>query len=317
MKKKLQIFVSSTYSDLLEERQAAVQSVLRAGHIPAGMELFSAGNKSQLEVIKKWILESDIYTLILGGRYGTIEPDSQLSYTEIEYRYAIEIDKPFFAIVLDDEYVDNKVSISGKSVIEQDNFDKYQAFRKLVLSKVCRICKNESEIIIAILESIIDIQDSKGLVGWIRGDEIPDNSLAISEIALLRAENDELRKKLDLLNHETTKSKSNNKYIGVFEYEDIVGVLKVNLITIPPNLNKENLSTEISALELFTTSTGILTTGVSKSVNDLNNFYVNALVPILLNFGLVERKNNNRGYEMFVISELGRLFLAYNMLQKK
>jgi len=39
MKKKFQIFISSTYSDLIEERQAAVSAVLKAGHIPAGMEL--------------------------------------------------------------------------------------------------------------------------------------------------------------------------------------------------------------------------------------------------------------------------------------
>jgi hypothetical protein len=41
-KKKLQVFISSIYTDLLEERQAAVQAVLTAGHIPAGMELSDA-----------------------------------------------------------------------------------------------------------------------------------------------------------------------------------------------------------------------------------------------------------------------------------
>jgi hypothetical protein len=73
VKKRLQVFVSSTYTDLIEERQAAVEAVLTAGHIPAGMELFSAGHESQLEVIKQWIDESDIYLLILGGRYGSVE----------------------------------------------------------------------------------------------------------------------------------------------------------------------------------------------------------------------------------------------------
>ena len=47
MNKKLQVFVSSTYTDLIEERQAAVEAILDAGHIPAGMELFKAGNESQ------------------------------------------------------------------------------------------------------------------------------------------------------------------------------------------------------------------------------------------------------------------------------
>lgn len=43
MKNKLQVFVSSTYLDLIEERQSAVEAILEAGHIPAGMELFKAG----------------------------------------------------------------------------------------------------------------------------------------------------------------------------------------------------------------------------------------------------------------------------------
>jgi Domain of unknown function (DUF4062) len=45
--KKLQVFVSSTYNDLLAERQAVVEAILMAGHIPAGMELFAAGDRSQ------------------------------------------------------------------------------------------------------------------------------------------------------------------------------------------------------------------------------------------------------------------------------
>jgi hypothetical protein len=84
VKKRLQVFVSSTYTDLIEERQAAVEAILTAGHIPAGMELFAAGDESQLEVIKQWIDESDIYLLILGGRYGSVEKSSGKSYTQIE-----------------------------------------------------------------------------------------------------------------------------------------------------------------------------------------------------------------------------------------
>jgi len=66
--KKLQVFISSTYDDLKEERQAAVQAILRAGHIPAGMELFAAGDESQMRVIERWIENSDVFLLILGSR---------------------------------------------------------------------------------------------------------------------------------------------------------------------------------------------------------------------------------------------------------
>lgn len=69
--KKYQVFISSTYTDLLDERQAAVEAILQAGHIPAGMELFTSSNQSQWDIIKRWIDESDIYMLILGGRYGS------------------------------------------------------------------------------------------------------------------------------------------------------------------------------------------------------------------------------------------------------
>ena len=89
MDKKLQIFISSTYTDLISERQSAVQAILNAGHIPAGMELFTAGSESQLETIYNWIDNSDIYMLILGGRYGSIEPKSRKSYTQLEYEYAV------------------------------------------------------------------------------------------------------------------------------------------------------------------------------------------------------------------------------------
>ena len=37
---------------MILERQAVVEAILEAGHIPAGMELFSADNKKQFEVIK-------------------------------------------------------------------------------------------------------------------------------------------------------------------------------------------------------------------------------------------------------------------------
>ena len=109
MNKKLQVFVSSTYTDLIEERQAAVQAILDAGHIPAGMELFKAG-KSQMETIHRWIDDSDVYLLILGGRYGSIETDSGLSYTELEYRYALSKNMPVFAVVLSESFLTNKIN---------------------------------------------------------------------------------------------------------------------------------------------------------------------------------------------------------------
>lgn len=118
--KKLQVFVSSTYKDLVEERQTAVQAILDAGHIPAGMELFWAG-KTQMETIRRWIDESDIYCLILGGRYGTVDSTGFKSYVQLEYEYAVVKGKPLFALVLTEKMLNEKAKIQGKeAVFEQE-----------------------------------------------------------------------------------------------------------------------------------------------------------------------------------------------------
>ena len=110
MKKKLQVFLSSTWTDMILERQAAVEAILEAGHIPAGMELFAADNKKQFEVIKKWIRDSDVFILILGGRYGSKEKGTSKSYIQREYEFAKKIGKKPVAIILSDIGISKKIS---------------------------------------------------------------------------------------------------------------------------------------------------------------------------------------------------------------
>lgn len=49
--KRYQVFVSSTYRDLTEERAAVIQAILNLEHLPAGMELFPAANDDQWTLI--------------------------------------------------------------------------------------------------------------------------------------------------------------------------------------------------------------------------------------------------------------------------
>lgn len=173
MNKKLQVFISSTYTDLIEERQAAVEAILDAGHIPAGMELFKAG-KSQMKTIQKWIDDSDVYVLILGGRYGSIEKESGLSYTELEYKYALSKGMPVFAIVLNDSFLYIKAASKGKdNVFEIDNTDKYEIFKTFIKSNIVKFVTNTEEIKTIMhsqLNNIINDTDFN-LTGWIRTNE--------------------------------------------------------------------------------------------------------------------------------------------------
>ena len=108
MGEKLKVFVSSTYTDLIEEHQAATQAILDAGHIPISIEFFRAG-KSQLKEIYRLIEKSDLFILILGGYYGYVEKESGLSFTELEYRYAINKDIFIYPLILSDNFLLKKL----------------------------------------------------------------------------------------------------------------------------------------------------------------------------------------------------------------
>lgn len=52
MSVKYQVFISSTYEDLREERDQVVRAILEMGHIPVGMEMFSAADEEQWKIMQ-------------------------------------------------------------------------------------------------------------------------------------------------------------------------------------------------------------------------------------------------------------------------
>ncbi|MVT49847.1 DUF4062 domain-containing protein [Bradyrhizobium yuanmingense] len=98
MDKRYQVFVSSTFADLKEERQAVMQALLSLDHFPAGMELFPASDEDQWALIRGVIDDSDYYVLVVGGRYGSTTAEG-ISYTEMEFDYARSHKKPILAFV--------------------------------------------------------------------------------------------------------------------------------------------------------------------------------------------------------------------------
>lgn len=64
MEKRYQVFVSSTFTDLTDERRAVMQALLELNCIPAGMELFPASTDDQWTLIQRVIDDCD-YHLVL------------------------------------------------------------------------------------------------------------------------------------------------------------------------------------------------------------------------------------------------------------
>jgi hypothetical protein len=292
-KKKLQVFISSTYTDLQEERQAAVQAILTAGHIPAGMELFAAGDETQMNVIKRWIDESDVYMLILGGRYGSIEPKSQKSYIHLEYEYALEKDKPLFAVVIEKGYLEKKVKKNGTQVIELEHPDKVKGFRELVCSKMVRFWSDPNDIKLAILETIADFTNRPDLVGWIPGNETVNTGAVAEELAKLTKENSELRERV-------SKGSAVSSLYNGLTYEEMITLLEKKELL---NFVKDMIGTLASTGLVISDDSSV---EVSK-IKDLSSI---GLVDLSanINFG-IGIKSVSPEYTA-KLSEVGKMFFA-------
>ncbi len=100
MEKIFHVFVSSTYSDLIEERKKVSEAVAKAGFVAEGMEIFPASSQKQMDFIERVIDRCDYYILIVAGRYGSVSDDG-LSYTEKEFLYAKSKGIPVLAFLRD------------------------------------------------------------------------------------------------------------------------------------------------------------------------------------------------------------------------
>ena len=184
MDKRYQVFVSSTYADLKEERQRVIQTVMELDCIPAGMELFPAADEEQFEFIKRVIDDCDYYLLIIGGRYGSTT-DAGISYTELEYEYAIS--KGIRVIALLHENPDDIVL--SKSEKDPGLREKLNRFReKVATGRLVKFWKTAED-----LPGLVSLSLSKTIktfpaVGWIRANKAVSEDV-LSEVNELRKEN--------------------------------------------------------------------------------------------------------------------------------
>ncbi len=86
----LRVFISSASGALAPYRQAAVEVCHRLGHQPMFMEEFDPQRPPPEKVCRAKVESSDVLVLLLAHRYGSRPPGRNLSYTELEYRWAVE-----------------------------------------------------------------------------------------------------------------------------------------------------------------------------------------------------------------------------------
>jgi len=173
LKRRYQVFVSSTYEDLKEERQHVIQALLETKCIPLGMELFPAASVEQWELIKRVIEECDYYIVIVAGRYGSLNRDGK-SYTEMEFDYALQIGKPILGFC----HKDLETLPVGKTERTDLGKQRLTTFTGKVRSKLCRPWSSPAELGSAVKSAIIHALEFTPKPGWVRADSLPHNEEA-------------------------------------------------------------------------------------------------------------------------------------------
>lgn len=193
MDKIYQVFVSSTFEDLQEERKEVMQALLELDCMPAGMELFPASNDDQWTLIKRVIDACDYYLLIIGGRYGSTNEEG-ISYTQMEFEYALETGKPIISFL-----PKNPGDIpSGKCEKDPEKQKKLEEFKTLAQKKLVKYWDSPEQLGSIVSRSMIKLIKDFPAEGWVRaGSEVDEHS--VKEISRLQKENNELKDRLQAI----------------------------------------------------------------------------------------------------------------------
>jgi len=200
--KRYQVFVSSTFIDLKEERSSVIQTLMKMDCIPAGMELFPALDEEQFEFIKKIIDDCDYYLLIIGGRYGSLTSEG-ISYTEKEYDYAVSKGIKVLALI---HGAPEQIPL-GKSEETATARRKLEAFReKVKQGRLVEFWTKSEELPGKVAIGMNATIKTYPATGWVRASHLDRTNQLLSELNEVRKLNDQLRVDLEQLRSQATGS---------------------------------------------------------------------------------------------------------------
>lgn len=189
--KRYQVFISSTFTDLVDERQAVLKAVLELDHMPAGMELFPALDDNAWQLIKDVIDASDYYVLIIGGRYGSLD-QAGIGYTEKEYDYTVSTKKPVIPLL--HKNPDNLPR--GKTEISEGAWRRLREFRQKVESQhTCVYWNSADDLKAKVIVGLTATIKRHPAIGWVRASQVPSGA-SLADVLRLRDRVTELENEL-------------------------------------------------------------------------------------------------------------------------
>lgn len=170
MQKLYQVFLSSTFEDLREERRHVIEALLSLDCFPAAMEYFNASDDDQWSYITKVIDNCDYYVVIVAGRLGSIDAKTGVSFTEKEYDYAVASGKPVLGFV----HGDPGKLLSANTDRDPEKIKKLQLFRDKVKSRMCKFWTSPEDLAGKVSHSLAKLKQDRPGIGWVRGDVVAD-----------------------------------------------------------------------------------------------------------------------------------------------
>ena len=166
------VFVSSTFEDMKDIRAAVLGRLYSTeDFMPIGMENFMASDSSQLDYIRDRLNDTDIYVLLLGGRYGTLTPHGDKSYRHEEY----EMSKANPNVRVLSFVCRNPEDLTAqRRWRDDDEHDKLMKFTEEVkdntMVKFWNHDISPEGIAADVFQSLIGEKETGTLRGWIRGE---------------------------------------------------------------------------------------------------------------------------------------------------
>lgn len=208
MQQRCQIYISSTYADLMEERKTIMESVLNLGQFPMGAEFLKATNGTQFDAISKCIGESDCVILIVGEKYGSIYSDEGVSYTEAEYNYAVSNGIPVLVFI--------------KNIATGDIPNDLRRFRQKLLTNTIVSFWNDKVELDARVSSVL----AKFLLDYHQDNSFKGNNIVIGNGSNVKISTHDDEEDIDLYKESLKNS------LGIYtakENNDILGLMINNL----------------------------------------------------------------------------------------
>lgn len=101
----VRVFLCGTFSDLTAEREAVLSVIQSLKYETQAMELIGARPNRAIDTCLEEVRASDVLVVVIGFLYGSLVPNSDVSYTEAEYHEGYAHRKEFLIYLRDEDAI--------------------------------------------------------------------------------------------------------------------------------------------------------------------------------------------------------------------